>query len=305
MTALAPGARGPGRLLGGAAPTGPAVDLGAANPPFVVRSGRLSWRVTLARTVERSVAGGRHWGVVLAPGAPRLDQRTGLYHNARYADVAFLAVDPHQPRGLYVGTVGALGDYLAGGAAGSDGGLYYSPDGATRWRPLDNGLPFTYEPRLHVPTYGLDSLVVDPAQRGGLYVQTLATYGSPGHSAGLYKSTDGGRHWLLAARGLQPVLQANTLIGAYPAYPPGALLIDPGRISVLFLIAPTGLYRSADGARHWRRVSAVRYADPLSATVRIGARGVVDVFTDRGRYASADFGAHWHAVTSSRESVAR
>src|ERR671939_44967 len=100
LTALAPGARGPGRLLGGAAPAGPAVDLGAANPPFIVRSGRLSWRVTLARTVERSVDGGRHWRVVLAPGASRLDQRTGLYHNARYADVAFLAIDPHRPRGL-------------------------------------------------------------------------------------------------------------------------------------------------------------------------------------------------------------
>ena len=300
LTALAPGARGPGRLLGGAAPTGPAVDLGAANPPFIVRSGRLSWRVTLARTVERSVDGGRHWRVVLAPGASRLDQRTGLYHNTRYADVAFLAVDPHQPSGLYVGTVGALGDYLAGGAGGSDGGLYYSPDGATGWRPLDSGLPFTYEPRLHVPTYGLDSLVTDPAQRGVLYVQTLATYGSPGHSAGLFKSTDGGRHWHLAARGLQSVLQANSLIGAYRAYPPGTLLIDPERTGVLFLIAPTGFYRSADAAGHWRRVSAVRYADPLSVTVRIGVRGVVDVFTDRGRYVSADFGAHWRAATSSR-----
>ena len=256
--------------------------------------------MTLARTVERSVDGGRHWRVVLAPGASRLDQRTGLYHNARYADIAFLAVDPHQPRGLYVGTVGALGDYLAGGAGGSDGGLYYSPDGATGWRPLDSGLPFTYEPRLHVPTYGLDSLVVDPAQRGVLYVQTLATYGSPGHSAGLYKSTDGGRHWHLAARGLQPVLQANTLIGAYPAYPPGALLIDQGRASVIFLIAPTGFYRSADAAGHWRRVGDVRYADPLSVAVRSGARGVVRVFTDRGRYVSADFGAHWRAATSSR-----
>jgi hypothetical protein len=148
-------------------------------------------------------------------------------------------------------------------------------------------------------------LVVDPAPRGGLYVQTLATFGSPGNSAGLYKSTDGGRHWHLAARGLQPVLQANSLIGAYRAYPPGALLIAPGRSSVLFLIAPTGFYRSADAAGHWRRASAVRYVDPLSVTVRIGARGVVDVVTDRGRYISVDFGVHWRAVTSSRSSVAR
>ena len=112
---------------------------------------------------------------MLAPGVSRPDQRTGLYHNVRYAAVAFLAVDPRQPRGLYLGTVGALGDYLAGGAGGSDGGRYYSPAGARGWRPLDSGLTFAYEPRLHVPTYGLDSLVAEPARRGGLYAQTPAT----------------------------------------------------------------------------------------------------------------------------------
>src|SRR5439155_21471684 len=79
LTALVPGARGPGHLLRGAAPPGPAVDLGAANPPFIVRRGRLTWRVALARTVERSVDGGRHWRVVLAPGVSRPDQRTGLH----------------------------------------------------------------------------------------------------------------------------------------------------------------------------------------------------------------------------------
>ena len=99
---------------------------------------------------------------------------------------------------------------------------------------------------------------------------------------------------------MQPVPQANTLIGPYRAYPPGALLIDYARTGVLFLIAPTGFYRSADAAGHWRRVSTVRYADPLSVAVRLGARGIVHVFTDRGRYVSADFGAHWRSVTSSR-----
>jgi hypothetical protein len=63
---------------------------------------------------------------------------------------------------------------------------------------------------------------------------------------------------------------------------------------------PSGFYRSADAAGHWWRIGTVRYADPRSVAVRIGARGVVDVFTDRGHYVSADFGVHWRSVASRR-----
>lgn len=295
LTALAPGTRGARRTIQGAAPAGPPFDLGAGNPPFIVRSGRTIWRVTLARTVERSVDGGRHWQTIFSPGVSVSDPRSGTYRNARYADVAFLAVDPHDPTGLYAGTVGTLGDYLSGGAGGADGGLYYSPNGATGWRQLNAGLPFTYEPRLRVPTFGLDSLVFDPSRRGVLYVQTPTAFGSPGHDAGLYKSIDGGHHWRAATRGLPAVPQGNALIGAYRAFPPGALLVDRTRPNVLFLVASTGFYRSADAAEHWTRVGGVRYTDPGSVAVRIGAGGVVRVFADRGVYISRDYGAHWRA----------
>lgn len=299
LVALAPSARGSGRLIRGAAPAAPAVDLGAGNPPFIVRGGAALWRVTLARTVERSLDGGRHWQVVLTPGQSLPDQRSGRYRNARYADVSFLAVDPHAPRGLYVGTLGALGDYLSGGQGGADGGLYYSPDGATGWRHLINGLSFTYEPRLRAPAYGLDSLVFDPVRRGVLYAQTPPAYGAPGHDAGLFKSTDGGGHWRLSVRGLPAAHEGNTLLGSYLAYPPGALLVDRARPSVLFLVAPTGFFRSADAASSWSRVPGVAYNDPASVAVRIGAGGTVRAYTDRGSYLSADFGAHWRKVASS------
>lgn len=293
LTALAPGVHGAGHTINGAAPAGPALGLGAGNAPFIVRGGRVTWRVTVARTVERSADGGRHWSTVLTPGVAVPDPRTGTYRNARYADVAFLAVDPHDTGGLYVGTLGALGDYLSGGAGGADGGLYYKPAGSGGWQRLDKGLSYTYEPRLHVPTYGLDSLVFDPARRGVLYAQTPPAYGSPGHDAGLYKSTDGGHSWRAAMRGLPATDQGNALIGAYHAFPPGTLLVDRSRSSVLFLVAPTGFYRSADAAAHWTRVRGVGYTDPASVTVRIGARGAVRVYADRGIYVSGDYGAHW------------
>ena len=292
LTALAPGATGGGRLIRGAARAAPAVDLGARNPPYVARGATVSWRVTLARTVERS-ADGVHWRGVLSPGLSSPDARTGRYRNARYADVTFLVADPHNPRALYVGTTGALGDYLAGGRGGADGGLYYSADGATGWRRLASGLPFTVEPRLRAPAYGVDSLAFDPSRRSVLYAQTPASYGSPGHDAGLYKSVDGGARWREATHGLPFVIQGNALLGAYRAFPPSPLFVDPARPSVLFLIAPGGLYRSSDAAGSWARLAAVRYDDPASVALRLGAGGVVNVYTDRGRYRSDDFGARW------------
>ncbi len=298
LSAVSPRQHGHTLHINGRGATGPPLDLGADNAPFIVRHGAIAWRVSLRQVVERSDDGGRHWRGILTPGHSTLDARTGLYHNARYDGVAFLALDPLAPRGLYVGTVGALGDYLSGGAHGADGGLYYSPNGTTGWQRLNDGLPFTYEPRLRVATFGLDSLVFDPARRGTLYAQTPVAFGSPGHPAGLYKSTDGGRHWRLAVRGLPAVPQGNNLIGPYRAYPPGALLVDRARTSVLFLVAPTGLYRSADSAGRWQRVAGVSYRDADSVAVRIGARGAVRIFTDRGTYVSGDYGAHFKRVIS-------
>jgi len=299
LTALVPGAHGAGRLIQGAARATPAVDLAASNPPFVARRGALSWRVTLAAAIERGINGAR-WRTVFSPGLSPPDARTGRYRNARYAGVTFLATDPHTPAALYVGTTGAVGDYLSGGRGGADGGLYYSLNGTTGWRRLTTGLPFTLEPRLHVPAYGLDSLVFDPARRGVLYVQTPPSYGSPGHDAGLYKSIDGGAHWREATRGLRPDIQSNALLGAYRAYPPGPLLVDSARTTVLFLITPSGLYRSTDAAGRWEHVGAVRYDDPASLVVRPGPGAVVRVYTDRGLYRSGDFGGHW--VVESRKS---
>jgi len=295
LTAFAPGVRGSGRLIQSAARSSPSVDLGASNPPYTARHGAVSWRVTLAGSVERGI-NGAHWRTVLSPGVSLPDARTGRYHNARYAGVTFLVTDPHDARALYVGTVGALGDYLSGGRGGADGGLYYSADGATGWRRLTAGLPFTIEPRLRAQAYGLDSLVFDPTRRGVLYAQTPTSFGSPGHDAGLYKSVDGGKSWREATRGLQATIQTNALLGSYRAYPPGSLLADParaGRPTVLFLTTPSGLYRSADAAGQWTRVAVVRYTDPASVAVRLGPGGVVRVYTDRGLYRSGDYGARW------------
>ncbi len=292
LTALDPTAHGAGRALHSTATAGPVVDLGASNTPFTAAQGAMHWRVTLARSVERSTDGGRSWRVVFSPGASTPDARAQHYRNARYADVTFLATPP-SAGGLYVGTSGALGDYLMGGRGGADGGLYDSADGVSGWRLLSQGLPYTVEPRLRAPTYGIDTLGFDPVKRGVLYAQTSAAFGSPGRDAGLYKSVDGGAHWREATHGLPVSTRPSVLLGPYHAYPTGALLIDRARPSVLFLVASAGLYRSADGAASWARARSVLYDDPASVAVRLGAGAAVDAYTDRGAFHSTDYGAHW------------
>lgn len=292
VTALDPTERGAGRALRSTAAASPVVDLGASNTPFIAAQGAVRWRVTLARAVERSTDGGRSWRAVFLPGASTPDPRTQRYHNARYADVTFLTTPPFGT-GLYVGTSGALGDYLMGGRGGADGGLYYSADGTSGWRLLSQGLPYTVEPRLRVPTYGVDALGFDPMRRGVLYAQTSAAFGSPGRDAGLYKSVDGGARWSEVTHGLPVSTRPSVLLGPYHVYETGALLIDRARPAVLFLITPAGLYRSANGAASWTRATGVLYNDPASVAVRIGAGAVVNAYTDRGSFHSTDDGAHW------------
>src|SRR5579883_1787574 len=296
VLALATGAHGAGRVLPLKASAGPPVNPGANDPPFYVQRGAVAWRVTLAQTVERRVGNGA-WQTVLTPGRPGVDAATGRVIPQLYGSISFLALDPHDS-GLYVGTEGVLGNYQLGGQGGATGGLYYSPDGIGHWESRSSGLPYTYEPRLHVPTYGIASLTIDSKQRGHLFAQISPDFGAPGLDAGLYISQDGGLHWAAGNHGLQAESRGNGLLGFYNAYPPGELLIDPTRPWILYLVAPTGLYRSPDRGLHWGRVAGVTYDDPTTVAVRLSTRGAASAFTDQGQFASSDYGEHWRLVRS-------
>lgn len=296
VLALATGVHGAGRVLPLKASAGPPVNPGANDPPFYVQRGAVAWRVTLAQTVERRVGNGA-WQTVLTPGRPGVDAATGRVIPELYGSIRFLALDPHDS-GLYVGTEGVLGNYQLGGQGGATGGLYYSPDGIGHWESRSSGLPYTYEPRLHVPTYGIASLTIDSKQRGHLFAQISPDFGAPGLDAGLYISQDGGLHWAAGNHGLQAESRGNGLLGFYNAYPPGELLIDPTRPWILYLVAPTGLYRSPDRGLHWGRVAGVTYDDPTTVAVRLSTRGAASAFTDQGQFASSDYGEHWRLVRS-------
>ena len=135
-------------------------------------------------------------------------------------DVRSLAVDPSDPRVLYLGT--------------ADGVVYRSEDAGERWRRLVPGFPHR--------GMSLDDLVVGP--EGTLYVGYWEVGGAGG---GVARSDDGGRHFSILTQGLgvralalnprdPRVLVAGTLGGVLRSEDAG----EPGGAS-----APRATWRSA------------------------------------------------------------
>jgi photosystem II stability/assembly factor-like uncharacterized protein len=93
-------------------------------------------------------------------------------------DVSAIAIDPHDPSTLYVGTDGA------------EGGVFESADAGTTWHQESTGLTWRTRSRdgkLLTPTLGISSLVIDPANPTTLYAAT--------GWRGVYTTTNRGQSW--------------------------------------------------------------------------------------------------------------
>lgn len=113
--------------------------------------------------VYKSTDGARTWAVA---NAGLLEP--GHVTSSRALGVTALAIDPHQPDTVYVGTLN---------------GLYQTRDGGRRWTRIGRDL---------VPQ-SINTLVVDPGDRADLYV---------GNREGVFKSEDRGETWENRGAGL-------------------------------------------------------------------------------------------------------
>jgi photosystem II stability/assembly factor-like uncharacterized protein len=136
-------------------------------------------------------------------------------------DVRSLAADPRDPSRIYLGT--------------ADGVLYRSEDGGRQWKRMEPGFPLRGQ--------SLDDMVVDP--EGGLYVGywTVAT----NDGGGIARSTDGGRTF--------------TLLEGIKGQAVRALAQAPSAPSVLVAGTLTGVFRTGDAGRTWRRISPEGHID--------------------------------------------
>ncbi|HVR98937.1 MAG TPA: hypothetical protein VMW27_20120 [Thermoanaerobaculia bacterium] len=253
------------------------------------RAGRL-FAATLDG-VFRSRDGGRTW------------VRSGL----RGSSVSKVTIDPLQPDRLYAVT------HVSDNHGIANVQMLWSDDGGRNWR----------FPRQDVIGFFEANVVADPFSPGTAYTGVAGVY-----TAGLFKTTDGGRNWLpVEGTGAAPVLVANparpgVLFAGVGGSGPSAVLkstdagaswtpsgagiralemrhvvVDPATPGVLY--ATTGccgsqLWKTSDGGGHWQRIeSAPRVPQYFALVPDPAAPGTLYLGTNNFLSRSTDGGATW------------
>jgi photosystem II stability/assembly factor-like uncharacterized protein len=219
-----------------------------------------------------------------------------LFDRQPVAAVGALAVAPSDPGVLYVGT----GQVAARYDVGAGNGVYRSTDGGGSWQHV--GL---------ADSRHIGRILVDPRHPDTLLVGALGHYFGPNHERGVFRSTDGGRHW-------QQTLYINDDTGVVD------LAADPANPQIVYAAAwqvrnypwlsyfqpnagpGSGLYRSSDGGRSWKRLGGSGW--PTGSLGRIGLATAsgnrvyavvnnVAAPEQGGLFRSDDGGASWQHVS--------
>jgi photosystem II stability/assembly factor-like uncharacterized protein len=173
--------------------------------------------------VYRSRDGGKHWSY-----AGLRDTHTTMA----------LVIDPRDSNIVYVASMGHVFE------ANPFGGVYKTTDGGKTWHKILSVDDKT----------GAVDVVMDPQNPDVLYASMWQAYRTPwklssgGPGSGLYKTTDGGAHWVNLSH--RPGFPTGTL---------GKLGVTAGRDGVLYAIVQAdhgGVFRSNDGGMTWTRVNS-------------------------------------------------
>jgi len=188
-----------------------------------------------------------------------------------------------------------------------DGGVVQSDDGGATWRVAGQGMP---------PT-AATHILLDPASQEGARVLYAAGFGR-----GVFKSTDGGLHWMLRNAGIegaQPFAWRLTPDGKGALYLVVARRSDDGSMGGSSPGSSSNagdgaLYRSTDAAEHWTRIElpngvngpnglAVDPADPRRLYLAAWARSTREGAVGGGIFLSRDGGATWRLVLSQDQHI--
>lgn len=212
--------------------------------------------------------------------------------------IGAIAVDQRRPDVVYAGT----GESNMRNSVSIGNGLYKSTDAGENWVRI--GLDSTEH---------ISKIAIDPAQSEVLYVAAPGPLFSDSPHRGLYKSTDGGKHW-------QKILYIDERTGC------ADLAIDPRNPQVLFATtwtfrrtahsfhsggAGSAIYKSEDGGAHWRKLSNGlpsgefgRVALALAPSRPEHLLAIVES-ENTGLYISQDGGEHWKFQSTTLNVVSR
>jgi photosystem II stability/assembly factor-like uncharacterized protein len=164
--------------------------------------------------------------------------------------IGAIALDPGNPKNVWVGT----GEPWTRNSVSVGDGIYKSVDAGETWEHV--GLPQAER---------IAKIIVDPRAADTVYACVPGKLWGDSPDRGLYKTTDGGKQWVLVLKG------GNLSTGC------GSVAMDPNNPDVLFASlwdfrrkgwsfrsggdgpkAPSasGLFRTADGGRTWSELGA-------------------------------------------------
>jgi photosystem II stability/assembly factor-like uncharacterized protein len=175
----------------------------------------------LKGTIFKSTDSGETWSVI---------HNTGI---ALSALVYSLAIDPKHTNILFAAT-----DY----------GMYKSSDFGESWSGVNAGLPH----------HKAMVVVVNPKTPTTLYVTMWADPENVNWQGGVYKSIDGGDHWVVKNTGLPVPENPGNGYGFTSNFP--VLVINPDDPDILYTgntpwTPDPGVYKTTNGGESWSRVS--------------------------------------------------
>jgi len=204
-------------------------------------------------------------------------------------NIGAIAVDQNDVKSVWVGT----GDGNPRNSMGIGKGIYKSEDGGNTWKCM--GLE---------KTYNIYRVIIDPKNPEVVYVAAMGNAFAAHTERGVYKTTDGGKHW-------QRILYTNDRSGC------AEIVINPQNPRELFASIydhrrdpwgfksggnGSGLYKTLDGGKHWEKLTS-KNGLPSGELGRIGIavaasnpKTVYATFEssrDRGLYRSKDGGKNW------------
>ncbi len=201
--------------------------------------------------------------------------------------IVAIAVDPRNRAHYYVGA--------------ASGGVWETNNDGTSWTPV-------FE---HEPVYSIGAIAIDPNNPFIVWVGTgeANSQRSVGYGDGIYRSDDGGKHWMNMG------LKTSEHIGK--------ILIDPRNPDVVFAAAQgplwnsggdRGLFKTTDGGKTWKNVLKISEntgvndveMDPENPNVMYASAyerrrhvwGFIDGGPESGIYKSTDEGETWRKVTN-------
>ncbi|HTL62608.1 MAG TPA: hypothetical protein VL261_13250 [Nitrospira sp.] len=235
---------------------------------------------------------------------------TNISKGMSHSRVIAMAIDPSYPATVYAGTKGDA--------------VYKSHDGGQRWTSMRSGLDdatissvvnqFVFDPYDSNHIFLATTMGIFETKTGGeswikrmegmkevLMVVSLAmdptrpAFLYAGTSGGVYKTVNEGGHWEKANNGLVP----PEMIKSSRALNVTSIQVDPFEPDTVYAATLTGLFKTADGAKSWRRIG-----ESLSDQMIIGMvvdrskKGVIYITGREGVHRSGDGGMTWKTLNN-------